>query len=107
MTEDRGTTSQGAALRAILAAKVPMPPTYQAFAEFGRPLHEVLDNLAPGNPSLRAVCIRLAQMAAERYSEEELTAELARELDKVQQLRAVMEFERENPELYAEYEDDE
>jgi len=52
------------------------------------------------------VCIRLAQLAADRYTEDELTVELARELDKVQQLHALLEFERENPELYDVYDDD-
>jgi hypothetical protein len=99
MTEVMGTTSLAAALRAILAAKVPRP-TWEEFVEFGLPLYGVPDNLGPGNPSLRAVCIRLAYLAADRYTEEELTVELVRELDKVQQIRAELEFERENPELY-------
>lgn len=63
---------------------------------------EVLADLVPGSNDLRAVCIALAHLAAKRWSEEQLMAELAAELDKVQQMRAELEFERE---LYGEDEE--
>lgn len=63
---------------------------------------EVLTDLVPGSNDLRAVCIALAHLAAKRWSEEQLMAELAAELDKVQLMRAELEFERE---LYGEDEE--
>jgi hypothetical protein len=97
-----GTTSRAVALRLILAIET---TSAMSGAEARRcffegkpwPFDEVLAELVPGSNDLRATCIALAWLASERWTEAEVLAELTGELDKVQQLHAEFESERENP----------
>lgn len=110
------TTSRALALRMILSAKAARASRHLGPAHFfaANPFREVLDDLADNcqTPegvlgSLEAVCIHLAHLAADRWTEDEVMAEQVRELDRVQQVRAAMEFERSHPELSDGVDDDE
>lgn len=112
MTKDLGTSSRAVALRMILAVKTINAMPFEEAApcirgEVPWPTDEVLATLVPGSNDLRAVCIALAWLAHDRWTEEDALAELAKELDKVQDMRAQLEFEGQYPELYADPEEDE
>lgn len=58
---------------------------------------EVLTDLVPGSNDLRAVCIALAHLAAKRWPEVDVLAELTRELDLVEHVKAMVAEEGDEP----------